>query len=85
MKVLGKDKLQLTGHDWNIKILCPSSYDGGGGKEEEGEEDKRVMLKGLTSPIHIFLFPSPTPQKDFVFQRSEQNSLYLFYMCVYIY
>lgn len=31
MKVSGKDKLRLTGHDWNIKILCPSSYDGGGG------------------------------------------------------
>lgn len=57
MKVLGKDKLQLMGHEGNIKILCPPSYDGGGrGKEEEKGNAERFDV-----PICIFFFPSPTP------------------------
>lgn len=41
MKVLGKDKLQLTGRDWNIQILVPSSYDSG-----EGRRRREKRIKG---------------------------------------
>lgn len=79
--MLGKDKLQLTGHDWNIKILCPSSDDEGG----EGEKEKRVMLQGLESLSTSFFFlPLQLPKMtSFVFQHSEQNSLYLFYIYIF--